>query len=1243
MTANLPSSLRSFFHRKRFLFGALLVTLVGIAAAPMITGPGLTSAEPFTGYLGGAFPNQLPSTWQWTNAYTGTGMGSVITARRMPATNVMVMGTVQGKIYRFDFDQASPSAVLIGDIANGTAFTNNRFGLKGIAFHPEFGQTASPNREYVYITYMSNDTKRRLSRFKLLTSTGQLDLSSELIMIQQIVPGGSFHNVGEIDFGPDGFLYIPFGDGHGGGFGPHAGTPIADSIMNNVQRIEHNLVGGIMRIDIDQDPLKSHSPRKILPQAFPDEYSGIGYGIPNDNPWLAADSSIMEEYFSLGHRNPWKLSFDQVSGFPWVCEVGPHNGEEINRIEKGHNYGWPYRVGPTGMITWDRTLPTAPQPSPFRGILTEPIFSPERTQASNIMLGCVYRGSLHPELYGKVIFADISKKNAWAIDYDPLTQITTSEDLPNIPSAAYCMFESPNGDLMLMRTNGTMMKLIKNPAQNASIPLTLSATGAFSSLNNMTPTTGFIPYTVNTPLWSDRAEKQRWIALPNDGTFDSPAEQVVFDAVDPWDFPEGTVIVKHFALALDESNPNITTKVETRFIVIGTGGKVYGLTYQWRDDQSDADLLSTGATKAFNILDPIGQNWQQTWTFPSRGECLTCHNENSGQILGLKTQQLNGDFTYLQTGNTDNQLHTWEYIDIFSQPIGDPEQYLRNVPLDDPKAVRSYKVRSYLDANCAYCHQPGGVNAPFDARIQSLLPNQALINQPTISAASHEPTIVLPGDSLHSELWLRDHSTGADAMPPLAKNLVDEDYIKVLSDWIDGLVPTQSDTLGEVGQVSINHNWQTVNLNRSYQRPIIVAGAPTYAGTDPITVRVRNVSSNSFEIRLEEWDCQDQTHGLETVSYFAVEAGIHTLPNGKKLMADTLSLDHSFVTHSFPQSFGITPVVLTQTMSTREASPVSVRQNGNNASPTGFRLQLQEVQGSDGVHLAERVGYIAIEPGEFDGYLPFEVQQTNNLVEAVWDTLAFEQNYEYAPLFLGQIASYNGSDVCALRYRAGEGHQVELFLEEETCGDTEIAHSLEEVAYFSFAEAGFVIGEIIATDLPVELLRFTASQNDLGVTLSWTTATEENNDYFGLERSIGGTEFIEIAQVKGVGNSQQLQTYQYQDLYYPAATTYYRLRQVDLDGQFAYSPSVQVNATDEAKYRLYPNPAKDILNVQLSQLSLVPLSLEIFDLQGQRVQQETIAIGASQIRIDLSSLSKGLYLVNINDETTRETFEILVL
>lgn len=1242
MSVHNSFDLRSLSGRKWMLGGLSLILLLGIAATPMIMGPGITSAEPFTGYLNGNFPNQLPSTWQWTNAYTGTGMNNVITVRKIPGTNVMVFGTTTGKIYRFDFDAASPSPVLIGDIANGTPFTNNRFGLKGIAFHPEFGQAASPNREYVYITYMSNDTKRRLSRFKLLASTGQLDLASELIMIQQIVPGGSYHNVGEIDFGPDGFLYVPFGDAHGGGFGPHAGTPIADSIMNDVQRIEHNLVGGIMRIDVDQDPTKSHNPRRKLPQAYPDEFSGIGYGIPNDNPWLAADSSLMEEYFSLGHRNPWKLSFDAVSGFPWVCEVGPHNGEEINRIEKGHNYGWPYRVGPTGAITWDRTPPTAPQPNPFLGTLTEPIFSPERSQASNIMLGCVYRGSLHPELNGKVIVADISKKNAWAIDYDPTTQITSSEELPNIPSAAYTIFEDPDGEIMLMRTNGTMMKLIKNPALNASIPLTLSATGAFSNLSTMTASVGFIPYTVNTPLWSDRSIKQRWIALPNDGTFDSSSEQVVFDEHDPWNFPEGTVIVKHFELALDESHPGTTTKVETRFIMIGTGGKAYGLTYQWRDDQTDADLLSTGATKTFDILDPVGHSWQQTWTFPSRGECLTCHNENAGQILGINTQQLNGDLLYPQTGNTDNQLNTWDHLGIFSSTISDPEAYAHNVPLDDPKAIRSYKVRSYLDANCSYCHQPGGVNAAFDARIETPLTSQNLINEPTVSPASHEAMIIVPGDTAHSELWLRDHSTGADAMPPLAKSLVDEDYLEVLDAWIKALVPSQTDTLGEVGQVSIDHNWQLVHLDRSYQHAVVVAGAPSYAGTDPTTVRVRNVSANSFEIRLEEWDCQDQTHGLETVSYVVVEAGIHQMANGKVLIADTLSLTHAFVNHSFPQSFPTSPMVLSQTMSTHEVSPVTIRQDHTQATSSGVRLRLQEVQGSDGVHLSETVGYIAMEQGRFDGLMPFEAKQSNPMVEEVWETLTFDQHYEHAPLFIGQIASNYGGDVCAMRYRSAKGGEVEVFLEEETCGDPETGHNLEEIAYLSVASAGFVLGTTITTSFPIELLSFTAKRNERGVGLSWTTANESNNDFFGLERSTNGEDFVEIARIEGAGNSQSIQQYGYQDLNVPSTKTYYRLRQVDMDGQMSYSNTVHVLG-EEQRFLLFPNPVVDDLMIQMSQPSAVPIAIEIFDIQGQLMRKEIISSGLQEVQLDVSQLVPGLYLVKLHDKIRSETIELLVL
>ena len=1045
-----------------------LFLLLGSAFSPLFLAPGIDTPESMEPYLNGAFPDRLPATWSWENFHTGTGMTNVITARRVPGTEQTALGSIDGKIYLYSTDSSNPTPILLGDIAPDFNFTSNRFGLKGIAFHPEYGQTGSPNSQYLYISYITNEPKKRLSRFSISPSTGQLDLSSELIMIENILPGGSFHSFGEIEFGLDGFLYLPTGDGHGGGFGPYAGTPISDTIMNMVQRIDHNLVGGILRIDVDKDPNKSHAPRKVLPQDFLDEFSGVGYWIPNDNPWLATDGSIMEEYFSLGHRNPWKLTIDPLTGIPWVGEVGPHNGEEVNRILKGHNYGWPYRVGNTGEITWDRTPPTAQEPDPFLGMLTEPIFSSERSDGRSMMVGCVYRGNKWPELYGKVLAGDAVTGKQWLLDHNSQTGQTDIEELPQWPSRSWTVFESPEGDILMVRTNGSISRLTRNSGANAGLPALLSETEAFSNLSTLSPASGLIPYTVNTPLWSDRATKKRWIALANDGTFNTASEQVIFDNDDPWQFPEGTVIIKHFELPLDERNPSVSTRLETRFLIVGAAGRAYGVTYKWRADGSEADLILDGDDQNFLVTDLSGQSYTQTWHYPSTSECLSCHNSIAGHVLGVNTQQLNGDFSYPESGITDNQLETWEHLGIFNSPVGDVESLLRNVHLESSTAINQYKVRSYLDANCAFCHRPGGVDAAFDGRLRTDFSSQGLLNTPVQSAGSHGDFVLLAGDAQHSELWVRDNSIGADAMPPLGKSIVDQAYMNVLTEWIDEMNPSVSDTLGEVGSIVLNHTWKDISFNRVYNDPIIVAGAPSMEGTDPVTVRVRNVSPTGCQMRLDEWECYDETHGDERLSYLVLEAGEHTLPNGKKMMAGTLEADLSFASYSFPNSFSQTPIVLAQTVTENLAEALTIRFQHTQTNTEGFQLKLQEVQGGDGIHPTETVAWIAAEPGTFDGYLPFEVGNSGQFVEEFWEYLPLNQQYDAPPLFLGQISSNYGGDVCELRHRNVQNGRVEVFLQEETCGDPETGHFKEEVHFLAFAKAGFLLGTQLNTGNPGE-------------------------------------------------------------------------------------------------------------------------------------------------------------------------------
>ncbi|MCW1884191.1 PQQ-dependent sugar dehydrogenase [Luteolibacter flavescens] len=318
----------------------------------------------------------------------------------------------------------------------------------------------------------------------------------------------------------------------------------------------------------------------------------------------------------------------------------------------------------------------------------------------------------------------------------------------------------------------------------ANPPRLLSETGAFADLTSLTPAPGVILYDVNSPLWSDAAAKLRWIALPNDGTHDTPQEKIGFDPEGPWSFPAGTVFIKHFELPVDDADPSIRRRLETRFIVMPQTGEPYGVTYKWRADGSDAELLPGGLSESITIAEAGGGTRVQQWDYPSRTDCRVCHNANAGHVLGLKTWQLNGDTTYDRTGRTANQLETLGSLGWFDSGYR-PEHlpwFLKGHRLDDTSASLEVRVRSYLDSNCSQCHQPDGVRARFDARFSTQLASQGLIHGPLVEPADEE--IVMPGDLAHSMLRIRHSSTGPLKMPPLAKNVVDAQAAQVISDWI---------------------------------------------------------------------------------------------------------------------------------------------------------------------------------------------------------------------------------------------------------------------------------------------------------------------------------------------------------------------------------------------------------------------------------------------------------------------------
>jgi hypothetical protein len=307
-------------------------------------------------------------------------------------------------------------------------------------------------------------------------------------------------------------------------------------------------------------------------------------------------------------------------------------------------------------------------------------------------------------------------------------------------------------------------------------PATLSATGAFTDVINVVPTAGLIPYAPNSPLWSDGALKNRWVAVPNDGPPYDASEQINFVPTGEWTFPNGTVFVKEFDLIVNEQTQQ-RKRLETRLLVRDANGAVYGVTYKWRDDNSDADLLPGALNEDIPIVQADGTTRIQTWSYPGRGldGCLFCHNPPASYVLGLKTHQLNGNFTYSSTGRTDNQLRTMNHLGMFTPALNESDipNYLHSVYVEDPTYPIQTRMRSWIDSNCSQCHRPGGYGPGYDARFYTPFDQQGIVNN-----------YLKFRDLDGSLIYQRDDALDATKMPPLAKNLVHEAAMDVMRQFV---------------------------------------------------------------------------------------------------------------------------------------------------------------------------------------------------------------------------------------------------------------------------------------------------------------------------------------------------------------------------------------------------------------------------------------------------------------------------
>ena len=622
-------------------------------------------------------------------------------------------------------------------------------GLLGVAFHPDYATNA-----YVFLSYTTSDSdganfRSVIARFTANTARTALEASSEWVLMTVAQPYGN-HNGGGIAFGPDGFLYIGFGDGGDGGDPQGHGQDT------------RTLLGAMLRIDVNVSAIELTSGMRYkIPSGNP--FSGspicINGSCPNQafaNNAVRCTGSGCPEIFAWGLRNPWRWSFDRLTGDLWAGDVGQVAREEVDLIQVGKNYGWNCYEGSRVYTPSCASTPN----------LVMPVAEYDRSVGTSITGGYIYRGAAIPALTGTYLFADFGSGRILGLS-DP-KGVATRYQLTTTPMSGIASFAQDNdGEVYAINLySGKIFKFAPGAgASTPAFPQKLSDTGCAAGPDPKQGSSGMIPFDVNSPLWSDSADKKRWLALPDGAAIN------IADNSD-WTFPPGSILRKDFYLD--------AKIVETRLLAHHTDGDWAGYSYEWNADQSDATLLANSK----NVM--IGTH---NWYYPSGSDCLRCHTVAAGRSLGPETAQLNRDYTYPATGKTGNQVFTFSSIGLFDAVLGTTPTNLPalTVPADTSKSLEA-RARAYLHANCSHCHRPGGPGrGEFDLRydvtfnamnVCDKTPETGDLN---VSGAC----VFYPGAPEKSILSLRMRSTDPSTqMPPLARNAVDDTGATLIDDWI---------------------------------------------------------------------------------------------------------------------------------------------------------------------------------------------------------------------------------------------------------------------------------------------------------------------------------------------------------------------------------------------------------------------------------------------------------------------------
>jgi len=277
------------------------------------------------------------------------------------------------------------------------------------------------------------------------------------------------------------------------------------------------------------------------------------------------------------------------------------------------------------------------------------------------------------------------------------------------------------------------------------------------------PSAALVPYSVNAPLWSDGADKGRFLALPDDSA-------LVVGRDGDFELPPEGVLVKEFT--------RDGTRLETRLITRDAAGDWFAASYVWNAAQDDAVLENEGATIELE---------HGTWVVPTNDQCFDCHTESAGFSLGLEQRQMDRSMEYASTGRTADQIHTLRELGLLEGESDDEAL----VPPSDPDGNLEQRARAYLHANCSHCHRPGGLGqGELDLRISTPFRLTKTCNEPPIQGDPIDGggLLIAPGDPSKSILYARMASEDPTwRMPPIGSQVKDELGTQLVWDWIESL------------------------------------------------------------------------------------------------------------------------------------------------------------------------------------------------------------------------------------------------------------------------------------------------------------------------------------------------------------------------------------------------------------------------------------------------------------------------